>query len=548
MQKIKVFLFFSFIGFFSQIYAQNLNIPLQNDFSHKIEAEIIQNQMPIHSTFLPLNESQLNSHFNSDSILYYFPLDTLIKKSKIVNFLRPYLRTDNLVDIHANDYRFIINPLFNFSFDQDLNSKTWINNGLFSVNTRGVEVRGNITNKVSFYTCFYENQAYFVDYLNEFARTYLVVPGQGTRKNFGAKGHDYAIASGYLSFSPFKTLNLQIGSGKNFIGNGYRSLLLSDNSTLTPYFKAQFNYKKLQYVYLLTQNQAHYTNFLHYRYRSGGSYNYLSYLLHKRIEISFFEGLTSVISDSSSLTNYKFSYFNPVIFSRTAAYGLNNENNIILGANLKLNISKQSQVYAQFMLDNFALSEKNKPNNARYGYQIGAKYFNLLSHFSKAENHNLYIQAEYNAVTPYSYSSHSAWQNYSNLNQSLAHPLNSNFKEMLGILSYQWKNLLLELKYTYAIKGEDFNALNYGGNIFTSNDFEFATTFLESFTGKIGQGLETIIQNKTLNLAFIVNPRTRMQIFTSLNIRQYENHEIVLNSKYISFGFKTNLRNFYYDF
>lgn len=533
----------------TQLFSQNLNIPLHSNFNRQLQSELNKTPNTIHSSFFPLNENSFSGTFNPDSLLYGHNRDSLFLENRKWKTLWRKIRTENLVDIQEDDYRIIFNPLFNFSLDRDLNSNTWLNNGLFSTNTRGVEIKGNIGKKVSFYTNFYENQAFFVDYLDEFARKQLVVPGQGTRKNFGEAGHDYAIVSGYLSFSPADFVNIQLGHGKNFIGNGYRSLLLSDNAIVTPYLKFSFKFKKFQYISLLTQNQAYYTNWvLDYHYRNGGSYNYISYIPHKRIEISLFEGLISQISDSTSLTNYNVNYFNPVIFSRTAQYGLNNENNIILGLNAKIKVSNQIQVYGQFMLDNLALSEENKPANARYGYQVGAKVFNALSFFKQLEKHNLYLQAEYNIVTPFSYTSHHAWQNYSHLNQSLAHPLGANFSEMLGILEYTYRDFSLELKYNYATKGFDYNGYNFGGDIFTINNFVIPSEISDSYTTEVGQGLETIIQNKTVKMSFLLNTRTNLRIFSELHIRSLENTTIKTESKYISIGIKTNLRNFYYDF
>lgn len=548
MQRKTILYTLILISISTQLFAQNLNIPLQANFNRTLQVELNQEIEAVHTSFLPINEVFLSKNIKLESILYGYNRDSSFLEKRKWKTVWRKIRTENLVDIQEDDYRIIINPLFNFSLDQDLNSNTWLNNGLFSTNTRGVEIKGNIGKKVSFYSNFYENQAFFINYLDEFARNQLVVPGQGTRKRFGDLGHDYAIVSGYLSFTPTPFLNIQIGHGKNFIGNGYRSLLLSDNASVNPYLKFNFTYKKFQYISLLTQNQAYYTNFLDYRYRSGGSYNYISYTPNKRIEISLFEGLISQISDSSSIVDYNFNYFNPIIFSRTAQYGLNNENNIILGFNTKINISNQIQIYGQFMLDNLALSEENKPKNTRFGYQFGAKIFNALSLFSKLKNHNLYAQAEYNMVSPFSYTSQYAWQNYSHLNQALAHPLGANFSEILGVLEYSYKDFSIELKYNYATKGLDYNNYNFGGDIFALNDFTIPVEISGSYTGEAAQGLESIIQNKTVKLSFLINPRTNLRIFAELYIRNLENTETISESKYISFGIKTNLRNFYYDF
>ena len=58
------------------------------------------------------------------------------------------------------------------------------------------------------------------------------------------------MASGYISFMPHRAVNLQFGTGKHFIGEGYRSLLLSDNSFNYPYLRATSRWfkDKVQYT------------------------------------------------------------------------------------------------------------------------------------------------------------------------------------------------------------------------------------------------------------------------------------------------------------
>jgi len=546
MKSIKIIISFAFSIISFSVFAQNLNIPLQANFNRTLESEINKSTYIFHTSFFPLNE-QFISKIDTDSLLFGFQRDASFIANRKWKWFWRKLRTENLAQVKAKDYQIIINPLYNFSLDKDLNSNAWLKDGLFSVNTRGVQILGNIGKNVSFYTDFYENQAYFIDYLDEFAHQYLVAPGQGARKNFGTGGHDYAIVSGYLSFSPAHFINIQLGHGKHFIGNGYRSLLLSDNATVYPYLKFNLEFGKFQYVSLFSQNQAHYTNFLDYRYRNGGSFNYLSFSPNHRVELSVFEGLISLISDSTSLTNYPLSYFNPLILTRTAQYGLSNENNIILGFNARIKISKKILVYGQFMLDDLKNSKHSTPKNARWGAQAGIKIFNALSEIKALEKHNLFLQTEYNSVKPFSYSSNNAWQNYSHINQALAHPLGANFSEFVGILEYRFKDISLEFNYIRAEKGLNTSDFNFGSDIFQLNDFE-ATQLNADFSGKIGEGLKTIIENKKVKLSFLLNPNVNMKIFMELNFRSTSNTEIKTNSSYISFGLKTDLRNFYYDF
>lgn len=545
----KVILVLSLSVFSFSVFAQNLNLPLQFQYTKNIEAELNkQSNSYFHTTIKPLNQNFLNK-IGSDSIIYKIGrADDFLANRKKTKLWKK-LRSENLVHVKHKDYEIIINPLLNFSYTYDAKQSEIIREGVFSINTRGVEVKGNVGKRLAFYSNFFENQANFVSYLDEYFDKNLVVSGQGTRKNFGTNGHDFAIVSGYVSFLAHQNLNIQLGHGKSFIGNGYRSLLLSDNATVNPYLKFNFKYNKFQYVFLLTQNIAHYNNFVFdYRYRSGGSFTFLSYTPTPRIEISIFEGLTAKISDSTSIVNYPFQYFNPVMFTRAAGSGLNDENNIILGLNLKANITNYAQVYGQFMLDNFEQENPEQVGNARYGYQIGFKYFNALAHLPLLKQHQLYLQAEYNTVSPYSYSSYHPWQSYSHINQPLAHPLGANFNEIVGILQYSYEDFLLNFKYSSAKAGTDYNDFNFGSNIFELNDFTIPNESKDLFTGEQTQGLVTTITNKFVKLAFIINPRTNLQFYIGYHERSFENEQTVRNDRYLNFGLKTSIRNFYYDF
>ena len=95
------------------------------------------------------------------------------------------------------------------------------------LNTRGYEVTGNISDKFYFETSFYENQGRFGGYVDSFIRTRGVIPGQNGFKNIGdGKGFDFSYSSSRLVYLAGKHVMFDLGYGKNFIGDGYRSLLL----------------------------------------------------------------------------------------------------------------------------------------------------------------------------------------------------------------------------------------------------------------------------------------------------------------------------------
>ena len=64
--------------------------------------------------------------------------------------------------------------------------------------------------------------------------------GIGRAKNFKNYGTDASLANGYLSYSPNKYINFQIGHGRHFFGDGYRSHLISDYAPDYPYISGQY--------------------------------------------------------------------------------------------------------------------------------------------------------------------------------------------------------------------------------------------------------------------------------------------------------------------
>lgn len=75
--------------------------------------------------------------------------------------------------------------------------------------------------------------------------------GEGYYKEFKAAGGvDYFDAKGYITFGATKYVDIAFGYDKNFIGNGQRSLFLSDFSNNALFLKLntkiwKFNYQNL---------------------------------------------------------------------------------------------------------------------------------------------------------------------------------------------------------------------------------------------------------------------------------------------------------------
>jgi hypothetical protein len=180
------------------------------------------------SGFLPIIESDynLNQRIQDSSVFYS---DFTIG-----------LNRKHMVELEGKDYFLTISALGHLSVGRDLLDTSNLN--LFQ-NTRGVLVEGDLFKNFSFSTSFFENQARFSAFESQFVAdhgemyTYWygyqqqngVVPGAARTKPFKVNAFDYAYAIGSLIYKPIKRLSIVAGNNQQFIGSGYRSMLLSDN-------------------------------------------------------------------------------------------------------------------------------------------------------------------------------------------------------------------------------------------------------------------------------------------------------------------------------
>ena len=546
---------FFYVLFFilpSVLFSQQSNSLLNREWSLNLEKEknIIdsdstkQNSVTDYSCFKPFITGAIHIDKNNPT-------------RKATSVWKRKIHQENLfiVNDSADNFYLTIDPLFNLEAGKDFAD---LSGEKLYKNTRGFLVRGDIGKKFSFESSFYENQATYAKYIDEyiagtntlFSQTsnneYYVIPGQGRSKLFRKNGYDYAMTSGYISYSPNKYFNFQAGHGKHFVGDGYRSLLLSDNAFNYPYARITTTYKNIQYTNLytsfmnLTDGGAKTPpNTEHLFQKKIGSFQLLSFNFAKRIQLGLFQGMIWEASDSANREHVNFNTFDPVIGVNTLNYGMHNKKNLLLGTTLKIKLTNSISLYGQYMLDD-TYSKDLGDVRKKYGYQAGLKYFDLFT------VKDLHLQVEYNSVRPYAYSATNPQQNYSHYNQALAHPLGSNFKELVGMLNYRIKEFFVEVKLNYAVKGNDSSSLNYGGNIFRSDN----TFAINQNTSNISttQGLKTTLMYQDIHIGYLVNASTNFNIVLGISNRILQTDKTTSKTQFIYFGIRTSLANFYYDF
>jgi hypothetical protein len=219
-----------------------------------------------------------------------------------------------------------------------------------------------------------------------------------------------------------------------------------------------------------------------------------------------------------------------------------------MGANLKFIPWDDAAIYGQYVMGEFKLDEVMSGNGwwaNKQGFQLGFKNYNFLG------IENLDVQTEYSQVRPYTYSHYSTITNYGHFNQELAHPLGANFRESISFLTYRWNRWYLHLEGMYAMKGKDYydseraddDQISWGGDIFVPNTQKYG-----SHGQVIGQGMKTTIQHAAASVSFLINPKNNMNLSLGVRVRN-ENSDLVSDTNtMIHFGFRTSLRNFYYNF
>lgn len=388
------------------------------------------------------------------------------KKGFLNNF---YKNPAHFYQLESKDFSLVLNPMLNIKTGYESEAGEFIYH-----NGRGLELHGTLDNKLYFYSAYMENQSNFLNYQEPFIQEFSSIRGQGNYKDYqsgvfdGINGYDYGRATAYLGIQVSNHTKLELGHDRHFIGNGIRSLLLSEEGANYFYLKFDVRFWKLQYQTLLAELStisARYTpnnDLLPKKYMAT---HYLSFKPRKNMEIGFFESIIFAREN-----HFELQYLNPVIFYRTVEFQLDSPDNVLLGIDGKWNLFRKISLYGQILLDEFRAGEifsSEKWWGNKWGLQAGIKYFNCLG------IDHLDLQVEHNRVRPYTYSHREASDafpeftvsNYSHNLQPLAHPLGANFTETILKVRYQpFSKLVMESRFIYTKVGRDSNA-NYGSDI-----------------------------------------------------------------------------------
>lgn len=497
---MKYITFIFSVLFLSQTIAQGTYVPLGTDTYHEMERLDIQygKILPIpHTSVRPYNrkwvaeyaESMYNSNIDLTPQMK-FNLEYLMNDNSewvdsFETVRKPlwkvfYPERASMFAVNTKAFTLRLNPVVNVNFAPELDDKM-----TFNFN-KGIEMRAYIKKKLGFYMYLGSNQSRLPSFIRDerVGREYAHVPGVGYWKEYKDQGVDYFDARGYMTFNVIEHLDFQFGYDKNFIGNGYRSMLLSNNAAPSMFLKMNIRVWKINYQSIFTELVGQYDRgadrLLNKKY---GAFHHLNFNVTKWLDLGVFEGVMFTRSN-----HFELHYLNPIIFYRSIEQSLGSPDNALIGFDYKANVANTLQFYGQFVMDEFNFGHIRQFDGwwaNKYALQQGVKYINV------GGINNLDVQLEYNMARPFIYTHNSnagqQLSNYTHYNQELAHPLGANFRETVFIARYQpakVPELNLEFKFINAVHGQDSTGTLYGGDIFQQSNGNLATNEFDNWVGQ----------------------------------------------------------------
>ncbi len=385
----------------------------------------------------------LNAQNDIGIIFEEMPSDSLTKRSlKSHTSLWPKIRQNNS-SLENGNFRFT--PLADLNYIQTTHAR--FKTGL------GIQLEGRIKNK------FYYRLA-GVEGISQTDAFYI--PKTYVSDSVGSSSV-YTDIHARISFTPNHIFNFQVGLDNNFIGEGTRSMFLSDYASSFPFGQIRMRFWRIEYTilyqFMREQSVSSFTNRWNGKFASS---HHLSFNAAKWLNIGLFETVIFQPSDTLNNRGFEVEYLNPFIMYRPQEYTLGSSDNVLLGIELNA-FWKEHTFYSQFIMDEFVFSEiKNKTGwwASKYGGQFGVKGR------IKKGNHYFFYRLEYNFVRPYTYAHISSELNYGNQGMSLAHPYGANFMELLTEVKWQHNKMYAKLFSSYYLRGANTGGFNYGADIY----------------------------------------------------------------------------------
>lgn len=355
-------------------------------------------------------------------------------------------------------------------------------------------------------------------YLDSLAVATQVTPGEGYAHGSGTNVTHYDW-NAHLSWDAHKYINLTLGRGKNFFGEGHRSLFLSDEAYSYPYLRISTTVWRIKYVNLFAMmNDIRGANGDWNDFQQKfSSMHYLSWNATKRINVALFEAIMWSLGDDAYPRGFDFNYLNPVLFYRPTEFRMGSPDNALLGFAVNVKAGKHVLFYGQAMLDEFVADQVR----GGYGWYANKQAGQLGVKANEAFGVNgLRLRAEWNLIRPFMYTHSDTRQNYAHMGQPLAHPYGSNLQEALAQVGFTRGPWDLSLHASMTWMGTD-SIVSYGNNIFRPESDrqrdQFGTHV--NFGYDIAEYKEQTLFHAEVRAGYTLDPRTATRLEAAYTFR-----------------------------
>ncbi|HOY38486.1 MAG: hypothetical protein KBB11_04065 [Bacteroidales bacterium] len=430
------------------------------------------------------------------------------------SWIKRKLFHEHLGFVQGENFKIIADPLFEFTYSRDVER----NENMYE-NTRGLMLYAELYKKITLISSYYENQASMPGYIDDYYNVFRVIPGEARVKPYRNDAYDWGTAYASLSYKPTRFLYVETGNDKNFIGDGYRSLILSDYAPQYLYFKTVLSAKNFFYMNLATRTlNPNYNNI------NGDTPDWSENSLypHKFVNINYLGYNPTlflqlgVFEATAFGTNAQFSKKITAFFPglNEALYHTNDTLHFIWGGNFLFSPVSNVGIYGQF-----AYGQKQAA-----AYQAGCKVTIVNTRWMRF----IFGRIEWNYVGAGMYQplgNENYWGHY---NQVLAHPAGNDFSEIIV---------------QAAVSRIRFKVSLTGGMIY----YRTGLGARGIFSANINDAMEPDrVVFSQARIAYVVNYAYHWQFFASATYYSRKNS----GEHYImpSVGIKTCLRNQYHDF
>lgn len=457
--------------------------------------------------------------------------DSFQKRKGIFNTF--FVNSSHLYATKGKDFVFIIDPLLNLQYGRanDYNTRLFVTG-------KGVALRGNIQGKIGFYSYITGNQERDIQYVQDFVTKNKALPGNGYFYTFGKPSYfQFSDVRGGITFNAGKHLDFQFAYDKIFLGNGYRSLFLSDFSNSYLFLKINAQIGKINYQTVFAETIAPFElGSRNARPRNYMALHHFSWQVTKWLNLGFYENEMEL-----GKNGFQFSYLNPVMYYRAVELQIGAAGKSNVGLDFKVNTFKNVQAYGQLLINEFVAKEVLHYSRGSFtnkqALQLGIKYIDAF------KINNLDLQFETNLVRPYTYTNFDSATNLTHYNQPLGHPVGANFSEFITIAKYQPLPKLYFLgKIIYYKQGLDSANMNFGADVFRSynsrpRDYGFF----------IGSGIPVNCVLSSLTVSYELIENMFIELNTSYRTYNIQNQP-KSNVSFYTFGLRWNMARRDFDF